>query len=222
MLCTSCKKCISFCTFHAIDEEIHIVKELCEGCGVCSYVCPSEAIEMIQRDSGFVYISDTRCGPMSHALLKTAEEASGNLVSVVRNNAVSIAEKQNINLIIIDGPPGIGYPVFSSIQGVDLIVLVTEPTCSAFQDLKRISKVSSHFQIPAVCCINKYDINQKNTQDIISYCTDNSIEVVGKIPYDVQINQAMIHQKSMVEFADSQISTSIKEMWNNVCTKLEL
>jgi MinD superfamily P-loop ATPase len=177
---------------------------------------------MIQRDSGFVYISDTRCGPMSHASLKTAEEASGTLVSVVRNNALAIAEKQQKELIIIDGPPGIGYPVFSSIQAVDLILIVTEPTLSAFQDLKRIINVSTHFHIPAVCCINKYDINQKNTQEIISYCTKNSIDVIGKIPFDLVTNEAMIHQKSIVEFSKSEISDSIKEMWNKIHTRLAL
>ncbi|MFO7677812.1 MAG: ATP-binding protein [Thermoplasmatota archaeon] len=220
ILCTSCKTCYDFCRFHAIDEEIHVIKELCEGCGVCHYVCPNDAIKMIQRDSGLVYISDTRCGPMSHASLKTAEEASGKLITVVRNNARTIAERHKKELIIIDGPPGVGYPVFSTIIGVDLVVIVTEPTLSALQDLKRIIKASQHFNIPAVVCINKYDINLQNTEEITKYCAKNSIEVVGKIPYDTIINDAMIQEKSVVEFSDELTSRTIKDMWTKIQEKL--
>jgi len=164
-ICTECKKCYDHCNFKAIDEDLNIIKESCEGCGVCEYVCPVGAIQMVDRDSGFSYISQTRFGPMTHAIsqtrfgpmahamLKTAEEASGKLVTVVRNNAKKLAEEKKKDLIIIDGPPGIGCPVISSISGVDLVLVVTEPTLSAIHDLERILGVAYHFKIPAVVCI---------------------------------------------------------------------
>jgi len=157
--CIDCKKCYESCIFDAIDEEINFIRESCEGCSVCEYVCPADAITMKERDSGFAYISDTRFGPMAHAMLKTAEEASGKLVTMVRENAKKIAEEKNKNLIIIDGPPGIGCPVIASITGVDMVLIVTEPTLSAIHDLERILDVSHHFNIPAVVCINKCDVN---------------------------------------------------------------
>jgi len=157
--CIDCKKCYESCRFGAIDEDINIIKESCEGCGVCEYVCPTDAIKMVERDSGYSYISETRFGPMSHAMLMTAEEASGELVAVVRENAKKLAEKYEKELIIIDGPPGIGCPVISSITGVDLVLIVTEPTLSAIHDLERILEVANHFDVPAVEGRNKYDIN---------------------------------------------------------------
>ena len=218
--CTNCKKCYESCKFNAIDEEIQIIKESCEGCGVCKYVCPVDAITMVDRDSGFAYISETRFGPMAHAILKTAEEASGKLVTVVRNNAKDIAEQKGKDLIIIDGPPGIGCPVISSITGVDLVLIVTEPTLSAIHDLERILGVAHHFKIPAVVCINKYDINLDNIEKIEQYCKSKGIEIVGKIPYDTIVTEAMIHEKSVIEFSDGEVAESIIKTWNAIKKRL--
>ena len=218
--CTDCKKCYENCRFDAIDEEINLIKESCEGCGVCEYVCPVNAIQMIDRDSGFSYISETRFGPMSHAILETAEEASGKLVTVVRENAKTLAEEKKKDLIIIDGPPGIGCPVISSISGVDLVLVVTEPTLSAIHDLERILGVAHHFNIPAIVCINKYDINKENTKKIENYCKNNNIDVVGKLPYDTVVTDAMIHEQSVIEFSDGDLSNRIVEMWDKIRKKL--
>ncbi len=214
--CTECKKCYEHCRFDAIDEDINIIKDSCEGCSVCEYICPINAISMVDRDSGFSYISETRFGPMAHATLKTAEEASGKLVSVVRNNAKTLAEEKNKDLIIIDGPPGIGCPVISSISGVDLVLIVTEPTLSAIHDLERILGVTYHFKIPAVVCINKYDINLDNTEKIEHYCKNNNIDIVGKLPYDNIVTEAMIHEKNVIEFSKGDFSDRIIDMWNNI------
>lgn len=214
--CIDCKKCYESCKFDAIDEEIYIIKESCEGCGVCEYVCPVDAITMKERDSGFAYISDTRFGPMSHAMLKTAEEASGKLVTVVRNNAKTLAEDKNKDLIIIDGPPGIGCPVIASITGVDLVLIVTEPTLSAIHDLERILGVAQHFEIPAVVCINKATINVDNTKKIVEYCEKNSIQVVGELPYNTVATEAIIHEQSLIEFSDGDLSDDIIHMWKKV------
>ena len=214
--CIDCKKCYENCKFNAIDEDINLIKESCEGCTVCEYVCPVDAIKMIDRDSGFAYISDTRFGPMAHAMLKTAEEASGKLVTVVRNNAEKLAEEMEKNIIIIDGPPGIGCPVIASISGVDLVLIVTEPTLSAIHDLERIIGVANHFKIPAIVCINKFDINKENTEKIENYCKKNNIEIVGKLPYDIVVTQAMINEKNIIEYSDGDISKKIIEMWNRI------
>ena len=214
--CIGCNKCYEHCHFDAIDEEINLIKESCEGCGVCAYVCPVDAIKMMDRDSGFAYISETRFGPMAHAVLKTAEEASGKLVTVVRNNAKTLADNKKKDLIIIDGPPGIGCPVIASMSGVDLVLIVTEPTLSAIHDLERILGVARHFEIPAVVCINKYDINIDNTKKIEQYCKDNEIEIVGKLPYDPVVTEAMIHEKNVIEFSNGKVANKIIDMWNEI------
>lgn len=215
-ICTECKKCYDNCKFNAIDEDINVINESCEGCGLCEYICPVDAIKMTDRESGFSYISDTRFGPMAHAMLKTAEEASGKLVTVVRNNAKALAEEKKKDLIIIDGPPGIGCPVISSISGVDLVLIVTEPTLSAIHDLERILGVAQHFKIPAVVCINKYDINLDNTEKIEQYCINKNIEVAGKLPYNSVITDAMIHEKNVIEYSKSDFSDMVIEMWKNI------
>jgi len=220
--CTDCKKCYESCKFDAIDKKINLIRESCEGCSVCEYVCPVDAIEMKERDSGFAYISDTRFGPMAHAMLKTAEEASGKLVTVVRNNAKKLATKKKKDLVIIDGPPGIGCPVIASLTGVDMVLIVTEPTLSAIHDLERILGVAHHFNIPPIVCINKYDINEDNTRKIERYCKDNNIDVVGKLPYDTIVTDAMIHEQSVIEFSDSDLSDGIVEMWDKIKEKLIL
>jgi len=219
--CIECKKCIDYCKFDAIDERIIVKKSFCEGCGVCEYVCPVDAIKMVDRESGFSYISETRFGPMAHAVLKTAEEASGKLVTVVRENAKKIAEDKEKDLIIIDGPPGIGCPVISATTGVDLVLIVTEPTLSGISDLKRIEGVAKHFDIPAFICINKYDLNLENTNEIVDFCKNRNVEVVGKIPYDTLVTKALISEKNIIEYdPDSNISKEIIDMWEKIKEKL--
>ena len=219
--CTDCKLCYENCRFEAIDEDINIIKESCEGCGVCEYICPVDAIKMVDRDSGFSYISETRFGPMAHAMLKTAEEASGKLVTVVRDHAKKLAEEKNKDLIIIDGPPGIGCPVISSITGVDLVLIVTEPTLSAIHDLERILGVANHFKIPAIVCINKFDINLDNTSKIENYCKSNGIDIVGKLPYDIIVTKSMIHEKNIIEYSENGFSNSIIKLWENIRRRLD-
>jgi len=218
--CIDCKKCHELCKFDAIDEDINLITEACEGCGVCAYICPVDAVRMVDRKSGIAYISETRFGPMAHAMLNTAEEASGKLVTVVRNNAKMIAQEKNKELIIIDGPPGIGCPVISSLTGVDLVLIVTEPTLSAIHDLERILGVAHHFHLPAVVCINKYDINIENTKKIERYCNKNNIEIAGKIPYDNVITDAMVNEKTIVEYSKGEITERVSKMWRQITERL--
>jgi len=215
-ICTRCMKCREFCRFDAIDEEVRLDETRCEGCGVCEYICAEDAVKLVDKKSGEAYISETRFGPMAYAKLSIAEEASGKLVTVVRNNAQVLGKRYNRDLIIIDGPPGIGCPVIAAITGVDLVLIVTEPTMSGIYDLKRIMGVAKHFNIPAVICINKYDINEENTFNIEQYCKDNNVLVIGKLPYDNIVTKAMIEEKSIVEYSDSEISQRITDIWTKI------
>jgi MinD superfamily P-loop ATPase len=214
--CTECGECIRACRFGAISKNIEINSLDCEGCGVCVYVCSEEALYLVNRNSGEAFLSETRFGPMSHAKLNIAEEASGKLVTLVRNNARELAEKYHSKLIIIDGPPGIGCPVISSISGVDLVLIITEPTKSGIYDLKRILEVANHFGIPNAVCINKCDINYEQSDNIRRYCDTNGIPVVGYLPYDTKFTQAMIQGKTVNEFTNGQISEKIKGMWERI------
>ncbi len=215
-LCIKCGKCKEACRFDAISDDITINIYECEGCGVCEYVCPEGAISMLKRKAGDAYISKTRFGPMAHARLGIGEEASGKLVSFVRNNARTLAEKHNKDMIIIDGPPGTGCAVIASITGVDMVMVVTEPSVSGIHDLERVLGVAGHFNIPAVVCINKYDINEDNTLLIEKYCSENGVEVVGKLPYDDTPTKAMLQEMTVIEYSDSEFSKKVKKIWENV------
>jgi len=166
--------------------------------------------------SGYWFISDTREGPLVHARLGIAEENSGKLVSMVRQQAKELAERENMDLILIDGPPGIGCPVIASISGADLVMAVTEPTLSGIHDLKRVVEVANHFNIPAIVCINKFDINPENTLKIESYCEENGIELAGRIPYDPSVTKAMIKGISVVEYPCGKVTDEVRRMWNKV------
>jgi MinD superfamily P-loop ATPase len=214
--CVECGECRKACRFDAIDENFEVSKIDCEGCGVCVFVCPEDALSLVDRKSGLAYVSETRFGLMAHAKLNIAEETSGKLVTLVRNKAKILAKEFNKNLVLIDGPPGIGCPVISSISGVNLVLIVTEPTKSGIHDLKRILGVAEHFNIPSAVCVNKCDINDEQSKSIQKYCKMNEVPVVGLIPYDTVFTKAMIQGKSVIEFSDSNLSWLLKNMWNKV------
>jgi MinD superfamily P-loop ATPase len=217
--CNHCGICQDLCRFDAI-HTFSVDPSACEGCAVCTLACPVNAIRMHDKLSGHWYISKTRCGPMVHARLGIAEDNSGKLVSAVRQQAKLIAEQEARELIIIDGPPGIGCPVIASITGVDLVLIVTEPTLSGLHDLERVLATARHFNIPAFVCINKYDINQENTAHIETRCAALDVEVIGKIFYDKSVTAAMIHKKSVVEYNGGNISRELKKIWKKITAKL--
>jgi len=220
--CIRCMKCYENCRFDAINEELDIDEDKCEGCGVCSYVCPVDAISMVDRDTGFIYTSETRFGPFVYGILKTAEEASGKLVSMVRESAITLARDKNMDMIIIDGPPGTGCPVIASLSGVDIALIVTEPTKSGIHDMERVLKVVEHFRVKPLVCINKYDLNIENSLKIEEFCKRNKIEVVGKIPFDERFTTALINGKSIVEYdAECEATRKIFDMWSRIKGRLE-
>jgi MinD superfamily P-loop ATPase len=214
--CTECGECLERCQYNAISPDFIVDKIDCEGCGVCVHFCPVDAIDFPRNVCGRWYISETRFGPMVHARLGLAEENSGLLVSLVRNQAKVLAEDRGLDTIIVDGPPGIGCPVIASITGTSLVLIVTEPTLSGLHDLERVRELAAHFKIPTLACINKFDLNTEMSDQVANYCARNYIRLVGRIPYDTTVTYAMVAGKSMVEFSDNETADSIKAIWHTV------
>jgi MinD superfamily P-loop ATPase len=214
--CSACKACIEKCRFSAISDNFVIDTHACEGCGVCLFMCPGGAIIMKDHKAGEIYRSLTRFGPLAHAQLKIGEETGGKLVSMVRKNASEMAAMHGTDLIIIDGPPGTGCSVIASISGVDLVLIITEPSVSGIHDLERALEVADHFEIEAVVCINKYDINEENTALIEEYCRNKSVRVVGKLPFSNIPTKAMLEGRTVIEYADSFFARLVQDMWYEV------
>jgi MinD superfamily P-loop ATPase len=210
--CTECGLCQEICHFGAI-KDFEVDPFSCEGCGFCYQVCPVDAIAMQDSMAGHSFIAETKYGYLCHARLGIAEENSGKLVALVRQNAKLIAERENLDYIITDGPPGIGCPVISSLSGASLALVVTEPTLSGIHDLERIIGVCRHFGIPVLVCINKHDINPENTSEIERYCLNQGIEVASKIPFDNVVTEALIKRLPVVEYGDGRISREIEKLW---------
>jgi MinD superfamily P-loop ATPase len=210
--CDGCMKCRDACRFEAI-QGLKVDPIACEGCGVCVTVCPRQSISLEEVQSGEWFISQTRYGPMVHAKLGVAQENSGKLVTLVRKEAQRIAQEGKYPLILIDGPPGIGCPVISSLGGVDAALVVTEPSLSGIHDLKRVLGVCRHFQVPARVCVNKADINSENTESIKEFCQEEGAPVIGEIPFDPIVTKAMVYESTVVEYTSGRVSTEIQKMW---------
>lgn len=219
MKCNQCGVCQELCRFDAIrilPGQTIVDNISCEGCGFCAQACPQQAIQMKENRCGKWYISETKYGPLVYAELGIAEENSGKLVTLVRQNAQEIARKKNLEFIIIDGPPGIGCPLIASIGGANLAVVVTEPSLSGIHDLERVIKVTKHFGVKAVVIINKFDLNLENTAQIENYCNQNNIELIGKIHFDNIITEALVKGLPVVEYSDNTVTGKIRSIWQKI------
>lgn len=215
--CNQCGLCIELCKFGAISDSFEIDSIDCEGCGVCYDLCPEKAIDFPIKTCGEWYVSDARFGPMVHARLGIAEENSGRLVALVRQEAKKIVQKNNIDLILTDGPPGIGCPVIASLGQANAVLIVAEPTVSGIHDLLRMGQLAAHFKIPAMICVNKYDLNDDQTQAIKDLAKEKNITFVGQVPFDENFIKSMIVGKNIIETdQNSQASCAVKEIWGNV------
>ena len=221
--CTGCGKCKEACRFSAIKEEVSNNKRrffiddlACEGCGVCFLVCEDEAVIVRDAVNGEWFISETKYGPMSHAKLGIAQENSGRLVTLVRNNEVQLAQDIKKYEAVVDGSPGTGCPVIASLTGAAFALIVTEPTVSGLHDLDRILKVVRHFSVPCGVVVNKYDLNVEMTEKIKLLSQDYDAEFIGVIPYDKIITEAQVNGVSVVEYSDAPVTESIKRIWNKV------
>lgn len=215
-ICEQCGQCISVCRFDAISEDFIVDPVSCEGCTICSYVCPAGAITLEENISGEWFISNTKYGPLVHAKLGIAEENSGKLVTQVRQAAKEIAEKDNLDYVIIDGPPGIGCPVIASLSGVDLAVIVTEPTLSGIHDMERVAQVSRHFGVPTKVVINKYDINPDNSEEIKKICQKVDIKVIAQLPFSQKVSESIVQGLPLVEFCSNEIAQDISFLWERI------
>ncbi|MDD5562043.1 MAG: P-loop NTPase [Candidatus Omnitrophica bacterium] len=215
-LCNKCGKCISACRFGAIKANCTIEHFSCEGCALCSYICPYGAIRMEENVAGEWFVSDTKYGPFVHAKLGIAEENSGKLVAKIRQIAKEIAERQAFDYVIIDGPPGIGCPVIASLSGVDCALIVTEPTLSGLHDAQRVIEVAKHFNIPVKLLVNKYDLNTGVTEKIEAFCRERVVPVVGKIPFDKTVVEALVEGKTIIEYAACPAVDEVKNIWEGL------
>jgi len=218
--CISCGKCAEVCRFNAISiiNNQYIVDPLnCEGCGYCARVCPSSAITNEILNVGKSYVSTTKVGNiMVHAKLGIGADNSGKLVAKVKDEAKKIAENNNKHFIVVDGSPGIGCPVVSSLSGANFVVLVTEPSVSGLHDLKRVYELVKKFKIKAGCIINKFDINKKVTEEIIEFLKEEDIVHISNLVYDESFTKAMTIGKTIVEYNNSNLTKVLIESWDKI------
>ncbi len=215
--CTQCGLCRELCRFDAVSDDFRIDPIGCEGCGVCVDMCPEQAIRFPIQKCGEWFISDTRFGPMVHARLGIAEENSGKLVTVVRQQAAKVAEDVQADLIITDGPPGIGCPVIASVGGAYAVLIVAEPTVSGIHDMERVAQLAAHFKVPCWVCVNKYDLNLEQTRAIEKLAQKHAIGLMGRVPFDPNFTRAMIQRQTILEYDDKTIAAqAVKTVWNNI------
>jgi MinD superfamily P-loop ATPase len=232
--CQGCSYCVRSCPHRTNAEVLAVMKAggmevtpaymvdpiSCEGCGVCAHFCPAGAIEMRPRLCGQWMISQTRFGPMVHARLGIAAENSGKLVSTVRQQAQHLAEQGGQDMVLIDGSPGIGCPVIASVTGADCALIVTEPTRSGMHDLQRVADLCDHFAIPALLCVNKWDINPALADEIEQAAITRNIPLAGRIRYDQSVTAAQRAAQSVIEHGSSPCAEDIRGAWASVSDML--
>lgn len=219
--CTECGECRRLCRWNAISPEFEVDPIDCEGCGVCVYFCPAEAIDFPLKTCGELFISETRVGPMVHARLGIAEDNSGKLVTLTRKQAKELATKKGLKLILTDGPPGLACPVIASITGATGVLIVTEPTLSGHHDMDRVVELAHHFGIPASVCINKCDLNPDMTETIEEYAGQRGLPVVGRIPFDPVFTEAMVQKQTIIEYnSSSEAAQAVKGIWERLISSL--
>jgi len=229
--CTACGQCAESCRFGAIHpngpindldiQTFRIDEFSCEGCGVCEYLCSFDAITTRTNTVGSWYVSGTDYGPMVHARLGIAEENSGRLVTKVRNVAAELAKNLGKALILSDGPPGTGCPVIASVSGADMVLIVTEPTVSGVHDMQRVLELAAHFRIPSLIVVNKADLNAEQTNRIKAIASEMGSKVIGEIPFDRNVNDALMAGKTVIEYGKGPAFGAIVCLWGKLETILK-
>lgn len=229
--CSRCGACREQCRFKAVelrdDGRYVIDPNSCEGCGVCAIVCKSDAIDIEDDVNGKWFVSKTRFGPMSHAILGYAEENSGRLVTLVRDMASDMAAEDlatsdvSANVggpgqVIIDGSPGTGCPVIASLTGARYAVVVTEPTVSGLHDLERIMQLTKHFGVATGVIVNKADLNRDIAKKISEAAMRAGAEILGNIPYERAFTEAQIQKKTLLEYSESKAASAVVSIWEKI------
>lgn len=210
--CLKCGICEKMCKFDAIkDCKIRFYD--CEGCGLCARVCPAQAIKMIDPPSGKLMLYNDDDSVFSTAKLNMGSGASGKLVAAVKKQLENEADN---DIAIVDGSPGIGCPVIASISGAYFVLIIAEPTVSGIHDMKRIIETTNHFGVNCAVCINKYNVNEKLSDDIVSYCNSINIDIAGKIPYDKTVVTALNEGKGIAKYPESPAALAIKDIWTKI------
>ncbi|MBW2065092.1 MAG: 4Fe-4S binding protein [Deltaproteobacteria bacterium] len=221
--CTQCGLCRDLCRWNAISEDFVVDHIACEGCGVCHYFCPEDAIDFPMNRCGEWFISDTRFGPMAHARLGIAEENSGKLVTLIRQQGKRLAQEKDLDLLLTDGPPGIGCPVIASLGGASAVLIVAEPTVSGRHDMERVAELAAFFKVPAMVCVNKFDLNPDQGKPIEDFARQREIEVMGRIPFDPVFTRAMVQGKTILEYDDRSVAArALKKIWEDLVKSLEI
>lgn len=224
-ICEGCGECAAVCRFDAVHEVAglyHVDPIACDGCAACFYQCPHDAIRMLDQVVGQWFHSQSRYGPLFHAALRPAQENSGKLVTLVKQHARLQAMDEGYELVLVDGPPGIGCPVISAVSGADLALIVAEPTASGVHDMQRILGTTRHFGVHSLVCINKYDLNPQGTGLIEVYCHDQGVPIIGRIPYDQSVADSMVSGSPVTACCPgSPASQAVVEVWGNLLRELE-
>ena len=222
--CGGCGRCAEVCRFDAISEQAGIYQVdpiACDGCAACVYQCPTESISMQVQMAGKLFFSESRYGPLFHAALIPAQENSGKLVTLVKQRSRLLALDESRELVLVDGPPGIGCPVISAVSGADLVLVVAEPTVSGTHDMDRVVRTAEHFGVPAIVCVNKADIYPEGTVEIEKFCQERGVELVGCIPFDQIVTESMVQGEAVTAYQpDSPASQSLEKIWQKVIAKL--
>lgn len=216
--CTACGLCERTCRFDAIRNGA-VDPLICEGCAVCAEICPAHAIEMVDQTSGNLMLYRDKGRTFSTARLRTGSGASGKLVTAVKRQLIDNAS--GCSFAIIDGSPGIGCPVIASISGVDLVLVVTEPTVSGIHDMRRILETARKFGTPCSVCINKCDMNPHRVKEIEAGCAEDGVRIAGKIPFDETVPTAMNHGRNIISYPESPAANALTELWDTVKHQLD-
>lgn len=222
--CTGCGTCAEVCAFGAIRLEnggAVVDPTHCEGCKACVVLCPREAIDFPDRLCGTWFESETRFGPMVHALLDPGQENSGKLVTLLKAKAREQAAQRGASLILSDGAPGIGCPVISSLSQASLVLLVTEPTPSGLHDLERVADLCRHFRLKSAVLINKADLSPDYQARIHAFCDTRGIPVVGQLPHDPAVTLAMVQGQAVTEGAETSFNDEVRRIWSALLSLLE-
>jgi MinD superfamily P-loop ATPase len=221
--CKGCGACEFVCRYDAIIPGVTFAIDptACDGCAACVYACPEQAIRMVQQQEGEWFHSSTRFGPLFHAELYPGRDNSGKLVTLIKQHAKLLAEDQEIPLVIIDGPPGIGCPVISASAGADLALVVTEPSLSGLHDLQRALGMLQHFRVKPLVVINKADLYPQGSKDIHKYAAEHEVEVIGEVPFDAAIVEAMVHGQPVTAYRPETVSAqAIRSFWEILAARL--